>query len=177
MGHDTTLHLVDPRAFGYVESLVLNPPSDADLQIEIARLLGSSSDDERLEGGQLLSEISLVQVSGLAPYLRDRNIALSLWRGFPEALIGSIADEMPRLRERYPHLTVPHRFNGNFCTGIYVPPKRVPEVLELVEEAQAPDFEKLCHVLHVAYIKQLGYWEATEIMVVDPPNREWLAPF
>ena len=188
MGYDTTLHLVDPRAFEVFEANVLSPqPDDEGLQ-ELGRLLDSDVADVRAGAARQLAELLLAQVSLFAPYLRARNVALSLWGAeemgcpLPDEWLGTLEDHLPRLRARYPGLRFPRRFDGNFCTGVFIPAQRVPEVAAFVEHAigklpahHAWHFRKLRRILRVATERGLAYWEGTEIGVAaDPPQMDWL---
>lgn len=183
MGYDTTLHLVDTRAFSLFEGMFAKPhPEDEEL-FEIIRRL----DAKDPEAGQLLTERLLVQVSALAPYVVDRNVALSLWDeeelgvALPAKFLSArLIDALPAIRARYPWLTLPNEFSGNYCTGVYVPAALVPELASFIETTvsalpakTAWWFRKLRRVIAVAAERGLGYWEATEVAVIDPSDADW----
>lgn len=184
MGYDTTLHLVDTRAFAFFEQNFAAPHPEDETMPELVRRL----DAKDPSAGRMLTELLLAQVSVLAPYLVGRNVALSLWSeeelgvALPAKFLSArLVDELPAIRAKYPSLTLPNAFSGNYCTGVYVPAALVPELAAFIEttlsalpEETAWWFRKLRRVIAVAAERGLGYWEGTEVGVAEAPHVDWL---
>jgi hypothetical protein len=72
-------------------------------------------------------------------------------------------------------------FDGNYCTGVFVPAAMVPALVTEVERrfAKRPPgatryWAPLLRILRIAAAHGLAYWEATDL-VVKQGHAEWLA--
>ena len=197
MSYDCTLHIVDPRSIErFAEHFLgrLRGETRFDAEYDVPKLYAKvheaiAHDSER--GGRLLLQALLFFVSTETPHLYSRNFALGLWDRFVDEQIplelqkgDALAEPLRPILEAHPELKgrLWSGFVGNFEVGHYVPPDKVPALLDFVTEevrhvkpSQQDLFEPLLRVLRLAKEKGFGYWEATDLDVAQA-NESWLRP-
>jgi hypothetical protein len=193
MGWDCTLHVVDDASFarfaarflrGMYRDAAFDREYDGDDLIgKVKQLIG----EDPATGARALGELALLYVSTETPHVYCRGFALSLWddqlmgAGLPAKLLGTVETHLPDIIAAYPKIAgrVPRMFDQNFCVGPLVSARDVPALLAHVEkvlEAMIPGdrvrYKPLRDVLRTAAARNLGYWEATDIDVVQT-HEEW----
>jgi hypothetical protein len=141
-------------------------------------------------GARALGELALLYVSTELPHAYCRGFALSLWDdaamqgALPRKWLGSVEHYLADIIAAYPRIAgrVPRAFDRNGCVGPLVSARDVPALLAHVErvlDAMAPSdrvrYRPLWEVLRVAAARGLGYWEGTDIDVIQT-HESWLAP-
>ncbi len=170
MGYDCTLHAIDERAIAAAISKLRGVP--------LATIERAVADGHFDRAGHLITEIAIARASRSGAHLEARGVALSLWDErllgkMPWNLTGSVAKgPLAVAARRWPRAQLPLTFDGNDCTGVFVPSAQVPMLLAEVERrvAKRPKvatrrWAPLVRVLRVAATRQLAYWEATDLAV------------
>lgn len=195
MGWDCTLHVVDSASLarfsarflrGMHRSAAFDREYDADALIENVKQL-IATDPET--GARALGELALLYVSTETPHAYCRGFALALWddarmaAALPMKWLGTVETYIVDIIAAYPKIAgrVPRSFDQSYCVGPMVSARDVPALLAHVEqvvEALAPGervrYRPLCEVLRVAAARGLGYWEGTDIDVIQT-HEGWLA--
>jgi hypothetical protein len=200
MGYDCTLHVIDPASIDRFVCWFLREPVDAKafekafdtggLRDEVLRALEESPS----KGGRALLHALLMFCSAEAPHRTSRGFCVGLWHKMglgladepPTSAISfsAMAERLARIVERYPAFDgqLHTGIEGNYCVGHYVAPEDVGALREHVEATldHAPGdwldaLERLHQVLLAAESRKLGYWEATDLEVVNA-NKAWLEP-
>ena len=199
MGFDCTLHLVDENRIrqefvpallreGAAPECVREAREDADALFDQVR--GALAGDDPVYAARLVGQLAIVYSACFLPHRYERGVALSLWSHFDGGPPGDLPAQLctppdvlfAELFAQYPALAglMPTQFDGNYCTGMYVPAPQVAEMLgwvraRLAERADGRrrPYRGLERVLEVAAERGLGYWEATDISVTQS-QREWL---
>ena len=195
MSWDCTLHVVDRASLarfsarflrGMYRSAAFDREYDADAMIGRVKQL-IATDPEI--GARALGELALLYVSTETPHAYCRGFALSLWddaamtAALPKKWLGSVEDHLVDVIAAYPRIAgrIPRAFDRNGCVGPLVSARDVPALLAHVEkvlDAMAPAervrYRPLWEVLRVAAARGLGYWEGTDIDVVQT-HESWLA--
>jgi hypothetical protein len=195
VGWDCTLHVVDSASLARFSARFLrrmhrgaafDREYDADELIENVKQLIAT---DPATGARALGELALLYVSTETPHAYSRDFALSLWddavlgTGLPARWLGTVETHIVDIIAAYPKLAgkVPRVFDQHFCVGPMVAPRDVPALLAHVEKAVEAQpaaerirYRPLCEVLRVAAARGLGYWEGTDIDVVQT-REAWLA--
>jgi hypothetical protein len=160
---------------------------DADAMIDRVKQLIATDPGT---GARALGELALLYVSTETPHAYCRGFALSLWddaamqAALPRKWLGSVENYLVDILAAYPRIAgrVPRAFDRNGCVGPLVSTRDVPALLAHVEQvldAMAPSdrvrYRPLWEVLRVAAARGLGYWEGTDIDVIQT-HESWLAP-
>jgi hypothetical protein len=160
---------------------------DGDALIANVKQLIASDPDT---GARALGELALLYASTETPHAYCRGFALSLWDDaamgapLPKKLLGTVENYLVDVIAAYPKIAgrVPRAFDNNYCVGPVVSARDVPVLLAHVEkvvEAMPPEarmrYRPLCEVLRLAASRNLGYWEGTDIDVVQT-QEAWFAP-
>jgi hypothetical protein len=196
VGWDCTLHVIDRASLarfsarflrGMYRDAAFDREYDADAMIGHVKQL-IATDPET--GARALGELALLYVSTETPHAYCRGVALSLWddaamqAALPRKWLGSVEDYLVDVIAAYPRIAgrVPRAFDRTGCVGPLVSARDVPAVLAHVEkvlDAMAPGdrvrYRPLWEVLRVAAARGLGYWEGTDIDVIQT-HESWLAP-
>jgi hypothetical protein len=192
---DCTLHVFDRASLarfsarflrGMHKGSAFDEEYDGDAMIANVKQLIASDPGT---GARALGELALLYVSTETPHAYCRGFALSLWdeavmgAPLPRKWLTSVETYLVDIAAAYPKIAgrVPRVFDQNYCVGPVVTSRDVPALLAHVEktvEAMAPAervrYRPLCEVLRVAAARGLGYWEGTDIDVVQT-NEGWLA--
>jgi hypothetical protein len=194
MGWDCTLHVVDSASLarfaarflrGMYRDAAFDRIYDGDALIENVKQLIATD----LEvGARALGELALLYVATETPHAYCRGFALSLWDDaamnarLPARWLGTVETYIADIVAAYPKIAgrVPRAFDQSCCVGPVVSSRDVPALLAHVEkviEALAPDdrvrYRPLSEVLRAAAARGLGYWEGTDIDVVQA-HEGWL---
>lgn len=196
MGWDCTLHVVDSASLarfsarflrGMYRGAAFDREYDADAMIDHVKQLIATDPGT---GARALGELALLYVSTETPHVYCRGFALSLWddaamhAALPKKWLGSVENYLVDIIAAYPRIAgrVPRAFDHNGCVGPLVSARDVPALLAHVEkvlDAMAPGdrvrYRPLWEVLRVAAARGLGYWEGTDIDVIQT-HESWLAP-
>lgn len=196
MGWDCTLHAVDSASLarfsarflrGMYRGAAFDREYDADEMIGHVKQLIATDPGT---GARALGELALLYVSTETPHAYCRGFALSLWddaamqAALPRKWLGSVENYLVDIIAAYPRIAgrVPRAFDRNGCVGPLVSARDVPALLAHVErvlDAMAPSdrvrYRPLWEVLRVAAARGLGYWEGTDIDVIQT-HESWLAP-
>jgi hypothetical protein len=196
VGWDCTLHVVDRASLarfsarflrGMYRDTAFDREYDADAMIDHVKQLIATDPGT---GARALGELALLYASTETPHAYCRGFALSLWdeavmqAALPKKWLGSVESYLVDIVAAYPRIAgrVPRAFDRNGCVGPLVSARDVPALLALVErvlDARAPDdrvrYRPLWEVLRVAAARGLGYWEGTDIDVIQT-HESWLAP-
>jgi hypothetical protein len=153
MGYDCTLHAVDEkeisRAFeAYLQRAQRGEETEDSEEQELWDQVGESLDEGSAEeAASLICQLALVLASKSQPYHYERGFALCLWpkqpagmkarfpeelTDSPETLFGGMIAKHPELRGHFPR-----EFTGNWSTGTFISPAKVPEALLWVENKVA----------------------------------------
>lgn len=196
MGWDCTLHVVDTASLarfsarflrGMHRNAAFDREYDADALIENVKQL-IASDPET--GARALGELALLYVATETPHAYCRGFALSLWdeaamkAPLPRKWLGTVETHIVDVIAAYPKIAgrVPRWFDQNCCVGPVVAARDVPALLAYVDKVveALPDGERvryraLSEVLQVAAARGLGYWEGTDIDVIQS-HESWFGP-
>lgn len=184
VGYACTLHAIDERALGaYADRLV--GTGGGSLLARLRRVARSGSVEEAAHG---ITEVALHQASASGPHIAARGIALSLWDEqllgkAPWKLTGSVEQgPLRKVVTRWRRLArqLPTSFDGNCCTGVYVPARDVPALVAEVERRLTKQpkgairrWLPLLRVLRVAARHGMAYWEGTDL-AVQSGHLDWL---
>ena len=101
---------------------------------------------------------------------QDEDVAVEYPAEFafsPESLFVDVVTKYPALAGHFPTW-----FTSNYCTGVFIPSERVPEILAWIEKKIATfakgdqrQFKGLLGILRAAVQKKLAYWEATDLAI------------
>jgi hypothetical protein len=196
VGWDCTLHAIDSASLarfsarflrGMYRGAAFDREYDADEMIGHVKQLIATDPGT---GARALGELALLYVSTETPHAYCRGFALSLWddaamqAALPRKWLGSVENYLVDIIAAYPRIAgrVPRAFDRNGCVGPLVSARDVPALLAHVErvlDAMAPSdrvrYRPLWEVLRVAAARGLGYWEGTDIDVIQT-HESWLAP-
>src|ERR1044071_3777552 len=194
-GWDCTLHVLDRASLarfsarflrGMHRGAAFDREYDGDALIANVKQL-IATDPEI--GARALGELALLYVSTETPHAYCRGVALSLWddavmkAALPRKWLGTVETYLVDVIAAYPKLAgrVPRAFDQPNCVGPVVSSRDVPALLAHVDkvvEAMPPEarvrYRPLCEVLRGAGGRGLGYWEGTDIDVLQT-NESWLA--
>jgi hypothetical protein len=193
VGWDCTLHVLDRASLarfsarflrGMHRDTAFDREYDADAMIANVKQLIAS---DPATGARALGELALLYASTETPHVYCRGVALSLWNEaamgapLPRKWLTSVEAYLVDIVAAYPKIArrVPQVFDQNYCVGPVVTSRDVPGLLAYVDrlvEAMPPGdrvrYRPLCDVLRVAASRGLGYWEGTDIDVVQT-HEEW----
>jgi hypothetical protein len=195
VGWDCTLHVVDNASLARFSARFLrgmHRRAAFDREYDADALIGNvkqliATDPET--GARALGELALLYVSTETPHAYCRGFALALWddavmkAALPKKWLGTVEIYLADIIAAYPKLAgrVPRGFDQRYCVGPVVSPRDVPGLLAFVDkvvEAMPPQgrvrYRPLGEVLRVAAARGLGYWEGTDIDVVQT-HESWLA--
>jgi hypothetical protein len=196
VGWDCTLHVLDRASLarfsarflrGMHRGAAFDREYDGDALIANVKQL-IATDPET--GARALGELALLYVSTETPHAYCRGFALSLWdeavmqAALPAKWLGTVETYLVDIVAAYPKIAgrVPRAFDENICVGPVVSARDVPALLAHVEkvlDAMPPDdrvrYRPLREVLGVAAARGLGYWEGTDIDVLQTHD-SWFAP-
>jgi len=195
VGWDCTLHVFDRTSLarfsarflrGMHRGAAFDREYDADAMVGAVKQLIATDPGT---GARALGELALLYVSTETPHAYCRGFALSLWDEavmkvpLPRKWLGTVETYLVDVVAAYPKVAgrIPRVFDGHGCVGPVVPARDVPAVLahiDKVVEAMPPDdrvrYRPLVEVLRVAAARGLGYWEGTDIDVIQTHD-SWLA--
>lgn len=195
MGWDCTLHVFDRTSIarfsarflrGMHRGAAFDREYDGDAMVgKVKQLIAK----DPATGARALGELALLYVSTETPHAYSRGLALSLWdeavmkAPLPKKWLASVETYLVDVVAAYPKVAgrIPRAFDGPGCVGPVVTARDVPALLAHVEQVVAalpPDDRVRCRplveVLRVAAARGLGYWEGTDIDVLDT-HGDWLA--
>ena len=195
MVRDCTLHVLDPASLarfaarflrGMHRGAAFDREYDADAMIASVKQLIATEPET---GARALGELALLYASTETPHAYCRGFALSLWdeavmqTALPRKWLGTVETYLVDIVAAYPKIAgrVPRWFDRGGGVGPVVSARDVPALLAHVEKvlgALAPAdrirYRPLWEVLRVAAARGLGYWEGTEVDVVQT-HEDWLA--
>jgi hypothetical protein len=182
MGYDCTLHVIDKTLIReeFVPRLLCRKSCESPFDsrsdaAEIwqrvrAALNGQPVDEEILSPkatARMVSQFAVLYCASVLPYHYDRGFCLSLredlfdesssYHGNPEHLFEELLAAHPELRGEFPQ-----GIEQNYCTGVYIPARRVRKVLECLGQSLGR-YVGLLLILDYAARNGLGYWEATDL--------------
>jgi len=194
-GWNCTLHVLDRASLarfsarflrGMHRGAAFDREYDGDaLVANVKQLIATDAET----GARALGELALLYVSTETPHAYCRGVALSLWddarmqAALPRKWLGTVETYLVDVVAAYPKIAgrVPRVLDQPGCVGPVVSSRDVPALLAHVEkviEVMPPEarvrYRPLCEVLRVAAARGLGYWEGTDIDVVQT-NESWLA--
>lgn len=195
-GWDCTLHVLDRASLarfsarflrGMHRGAAFDREYDGDALIGNVKQLIARDPDT---GARALGELALLYVATETPHAYCRGFALSLWdearmaAPLPRRWLGSVETYLVDIVAAYPKIAgrIPRAFDQPTCVGPVVTARDVPALLAHVEAVlgalparERARYRPLHEVLQVAAARGLGYWEGTDIDVLQA-NEAWFAP-